>query len=106
MPQYGAQEWVQLQCNSTRLSQSCDCGFSLFALSCPLSVPTILLGFLLPWTRDISSQLLQENAATTPYVGDEVALLGHAPAPSQPPDFLVAQKFPQLLDNSVCFIGR
>ena len=84
----------------------CDCGFSLFALSCPLSVPTILLGFLLPWTRDICSQLLQENAATTPYVGDEVALLGHAPAPSQPPDFLVAQKFPQLLDNSVCFIGR
>ena len=28
----------------------CDCGFSLSAFWCPLSVPTILLGFLLPWT--------------------------------------------------------
>ena len=26
----------------------CDCGFSLSALWCPLSVPTILLAFLLP----------------------------------------------------------
>ena len=36
-------------------------GFSLSALWCPLSVPTILLGFLLPWTWGISSQLLQQN---------------------------------------------
>ena len=28
----------------------CHCGFSLSTLWCPLSVPTILLGFLLPWT--------------------------------------------------------
>ena len=28
----------------------CDCGFSLSALWCPLSVPTVLLGFVLPWT--------------------------------------------------------
>ena len=28
----------------------CDYGFSLSALWCPLSMPTILLGFLLPWT--------------------------------------------------------
>ena len=28
----------------------CHCGFSLSALWCPLSVPTVLLGFLLPWT--------------------------------------------------------
>ena len=27
----------------------CDCGFSLSALWCPLSVPTVLLRFLLPW---------------------------------------------------------
>ena len=31
----------------------CDCGFSLSALWCPLSVPTVLLGFLLPWTWGI-----------------------------------------------------
>ena len=28
----------------------CDCGFSLSALWCPLSAPTVLLGFLLPWS--------------------------------------------------------
>ena len=28
----------------------CDCSFSLSSLWSPLSVPTILLGFLLPWT--------------------------------------------------------
>ena len=32
----------------------CDCDFSLSALWCPLATPTILLGFLLPWTRGIS----------------------------------------------------
>ena len=40
----------------------CDCGFSLSALWCPLSVPTVLLGFLLPWTWGISSRLLQQSA--------------------------------------------
>ena len=34
----------------------CDYGFSVSALWCPLATPTILLGFLLPWTRGISSQ--------------------------------------------------
>ena len=33
----------------------CDCGFSLSALWCPLSVPTVLLRFLLPWMWGISS---------------------------------------------------
>jgi len=47
----------------------CDCGFSLSALWCPLSVPTILLGFLLPWTWGISSRLLQQSTATAPYLG-------------------------------------
>ena len=28
----------------------CDYGFSVSALWCPLSTPTVLLGFLLPWT--------------------------------------------------------
>ena len=33
----------------------CDCGFSLSALWFPLSMPTILFGFLLPWMWVISS---------------------------------------------------
>ena len=28
----------------------CDYGFSVSALWCPLATPTVLLGFLLPWT--------------------------------------------------------
>ena len=44
----------------------CDYDFSLSALWCPLSAPTILLGFLLPWTWGISSQLLQHSAAAAP----------------------------------------
>ena len=40
----------------------CDCGFSLSALWYPLSVPTILLGFLWPWMCGISSQLLTTPA--------------------------------------------
>ena len=36
----------------------CDCGFSLSTLGCPLSAPTILLGFLLPWMWEISSRPL------------------------------------------------
>ena len=35
-------------------SDFCDCGFCLSALWCPLSAPTILLGFLFPWTWGIS----------------------------------------------------
>ena len=46
----------------------CDCGFSLSALWCPLSGPTILLGFLLPWTWGISSRLLQQSAAGDPHL--------------------------------------
>ena len=47
----------------------CDCGFSLSALWCPLSVPTVLLGFLLPWTWGISSRLLRQSTAAAPYLG-------------------------------------
>ena len=36
----------------------CDCGFSLPALWCPLSGPTVFLGFLLPCTWGMSSRLL------------------------------------------------
>ena len=51
----------------------CDCGFSLSALWCPLSAPTVLLGFLLPWTWVISSWLLQQSTAAAPYLGHGVS---------------------------------
>ena len=47
----------------------CEYGFSVFALLCPLTTPTILLGFLLPWAWGISSRLLQQSAANAPYLG-------------------------------------
>ena len=62
-----------------------------------LQQPTILLGFLLPWTWGISSWLLQQSAAIAPYLGRGyllttapsdlergIAPLG-PPAPAQPP---------------------
>ena len=54
----------------------CDYGFSVSALWCPLATPTVLLGFLLPWTWDISSRLLQQSAAIAPYLGRGVSLHG------------------------------
>ena len=47
----------------------CDCGFSLSAFWCSLSVPTILPGFLLPWTWGIFSRLLQQSTAAALYLG-------------------------------------
>ena len=47
----------------------CDYGFSVSALGCPLATPTVLLGFLLPWTWGISSRLLQQRAAAASYLG-------------------------------------
>ena len=58
----------------------CDCGFSLSALWCPLSAPTVLLGFLLPWTWGSSSPLLQQSTAAAPTL-DMGYLLSAAPAP-------------------------
>ena len=52
---------------------SCEYGFSVSALWCPLATPTVLLGFLLPWTWDISSQLLQQSSAAAPYLGRGVS---------------------------------
>ena len=63
----------------TDLLVACDCGCSLCALWCPLSVPSILLGFLVPWTWGISSWLLQQSAAAAPYLGSRVAPLGCHP---------------------------
>ena len=75
----------------------CEYGFSVSALWCPLTIPTIFLGFLLPWAWGISSRLFQQSAAAAPYLGWGVspptaipdlqygmAPLG-PPAPTQPP---------------------
>ena len=37
------------------------------------SVPTVLLGFLLPWMWGISSRLLQQSTAAAPYLGRGVS---------------------------------
>ena len=58
-----------------------DCGFHLSALWCPLSVPAIWLGFLLPWTCGISLQLLQQRAAAAPYLAHGVVPLSYCPWP-------------------------
>ena len=51
----------------------CDYGFTVFALWCPLAIPTFLLGFLLPWAWGVSSWLLQQSTATAPYLGRGVS---------------------------------
>ena len=65
----------------------CDCGFSLSAVWCPLSVPTVLRGFHLLWMWGLASGLLQQSTATAPDLWPGVAPLGHACMPSQPPRF-------------------
>ena len=71
-----------------------DYGFSVSALCCPLATPTILPGFLLPWTWGISSRLLQQSTATVPYLGRGVSphsrpswpwTWSGPPVPAQPP---------------------
>ena len=39
----------------------------------PLTTPTVLPEFLLPWTWGISSRLLQQSAAAAPYLGRGVS---------------------------------
>ena len=58
----------------------------------PLATPTVLFGFLLPWTWGISSQLLQQSTAAAPYLGQGYLLTATPPdaplgppAPAQPP---------------------
>ena len=51
-----------------------------FQRVCPLmslATPTVLLGFVLPWTWGISSQLFQQRAAAGPYLGWGVFPHGH-----------------------------
>ena len=64
----------------------CEYGFSVSALWCPLATPTVLVGFLLPWTWGVSSQLLQQSTATAPYLGWVAPPdLEHGVAPFGPP---------------------
>ena len=63
----------------------------------PFTTPTVLLGFLLPWTWGISSQLLQQSAAAAPTTDERYLLMAAPPdlergvaplgplAPTQPP---------------------
>ena len=60
-----------------------DYGFSVSALWCPLVTPTIFLGFLLPWTWRISSQLLQKVQPLVLTLGEEY-LLTTAPPDQHP----------------------
>ena len=76
----------------------CDYGFSLSALWCPLATPTILLGFLLPWTWGLSSWLLQQSAAAT-YLGCGVFPHGHSSWPFKC-ICLQAEHMPLLFSNS------
>ena len=52
---------------------SCEYGFSMSALWCPLATPIILLGFLLTWAWGISSRLLNQSPATAPYLERRVS---------------------------------
>ena len=44
-------------------------------------MPTILPGFLFPWTPGLSSRLLHQSSASAPYLGSRVAPLGGRPWP-------------------------
>ena len=57
----------------------------------PLTTPTILLGFFLPWAWGISSRLLQQSTAAAPYLDEGYLLTAAVPdlqcgiAPLGPP---------------------
>ena len=73
------------------------------ALRCPLTVPTILLGFLLPCMWGISSWLPQQSAAAAPYLGRVTPPdLEHGVAPLGPP----VPVQPPLLGRGVAPLGR
>ena len=60
-----------------RLSSFLWLWFQCVCLLMPLATPTILLEFLLPWKWGISSRLLQQSAATAPYLGQGVSPHSH-----------------------------
>ena len=55
----------------------CDYGLCVCPLM-PLATPTILLGFLLPWTWGISSGLLQQSAAAAQILEDDAVKVLHS----------------------------
>ena len=71
--------WVRKGCGPSviRLAGFLWLWFQWNYLWSPLATPTILLGFLLPWTWGISSRLLQQSTATAPYLGWGVSPHGH-----------------------------
>ena len=60
----------------------CEYSFSVSAFWCPVTTPTIFLGFLLPWAWGISSWLFQESTAAAPYLGWGVSPYRHCSWPS------------------------
>ena len=84
----------------------CDCSFSLSALWSPLSVLTVLLGFLLPWMWGLSSGLLQQSAAAAPYLWCGVAPLSRAHVPSQLLRCAVHCLFVSWFSLEYCTFGR
>ena len=72
---------------------SCEYAFSVSALCCPLATPTVLFGFILPWAWGISSWLLQQSAATAPYLGRGVS-------PHCRPSYICSSRDP------VCLLAR
>ena len=87
----------------------CDYGLSVSALWCPLATPTVLLGFLLPWTWGVSSWLLQQSTAAAPYLGRGVSSHGR---PSWPRTWIssswssCARQQPPLLGHGVARLGH
>ena len=85
----------------------CNNGFCVSALWCPLATPTLLLGFLLPWSWGISSRLLQQSAAAALTLDEGYLLtaasadLEHGVAPLSPP----APMQPPLLGCGVAPLG-
>ena len=86
--------WIELDKAVVRVIRLTSFLWLWFQCICPLmplATLTVLLGFLLPWTCGISSQLLQQSAATAPYLGWGVSPTAALPdlecgvAPLSPP---------------------
>ena len=68
--------WLSVTESDKTVAHFCDHGFIVSALWCLLATATVLLGFLLPCTWGISSQLLQQSTATAPYLGQGLSSPG------------------------------
>ena len=70
--------FIELNKAVVRVIRLASCLWLRLQSVCPLmpSLSAYHLGFLLPWTWGISSQLLQQSTAAAPYLGHGVAPLG------------------------------